>query len=134
MFTQTVSNFSKNEIPIKKSGIAMWHCVLIDDDFFIREAWTDILNSAGLNILTCCSFDELKESLVELPQDTPIFLDSDISPFERGEDVAQELAGLGYCELYLSTGYDAEFFDSLTCIKGVLGKEPPEWLLTDAAL
>jgi hypothetical protein len=53
-----------------------------------------------------------------------VYIDSNLGNKVRGENVAKELADLGFQELYIATGYSAENFSHVTWVKGIVGKDP----------
>lgn len=67
----------------------------------------------------------------DLDRATAIFIDSDLCDEMPGERFAWSLFDAGFTRLYLATGFDAERFPALPWLKGVLGKDPPDWSLLD---
>lgn len=110
----------------------MNHAVLIEDSPFIRMQWEFVGGKSGVQIAT---FGGLKDflSCTQKPQvSTPIFIDYELGNEHNGLEVAQMLSRLGYKSLYLCTCHSEESISPpAEIIKGVVGKEPPAWLLAN---
>lgn len=102
--------------------------ILIDDDHLLATAWKMSANNRGHHLLTFSNTTEARRIIPLLSQQTPIYIDSQLSnddKSEKGEIFAKELYDLGFHNLYLATGYCASQFKNLTWIKGFVGKEYP---------
>lgn len=106
-------------------SLTRYDAVLLDDDSLVHMMWKLAAKQAGKTLLAFTRVDELQSALPSVSKATPIYLDSDLGLQGRGEAVAQELHGLGYTELYIVTGYEADQFTHLPWLKGVRGKEAP---------
>lgn len=101
--------------------------VLVDDDLLVHEIWK--MSAQGKN-LTALYFESGKSLLSEvdnLETSTRFFIDSNLSNNEKGENLARELFQLGFQNLYLATGYEPENFKHVYWLKGIVGKEPPNF-------
>jgi len=54
-----------------------------------------------------------------------IYVDVNLANNVRGEEVARRIHDLGFTDIYLATGYDADGFPPLPYIKAVVGKDFP---------
>jgi hypothetical protein len=43
----------------------------------------------------------------------------------KGEEIAEKLFDMGFNNIYLATGYDADYFSDIPFIRGIVGKSPP---------
>jgi hypothetical protein len=101
--------------------------VLLDDHVWIRKGWELSAARAGKRLLTCGSIREFSVLERDLDRSTVIFIDSDLRDEMPGERFAWSLFDAGFTELYLATGFEAERFPVLPWLKGVQGKDPPDW-------
>ena len=101
--------------------------VLIDDDVFVREAWSLSAKKRGLNVLTLESSSTLKEIESALAKDTPIYVDVYLDG-EDGVELAGDLHQRGFSNLYLATGLEGfSPFESNKpdFVRGIVGKDFP---------
>jgi signal transduction histidine kinase len=99
---------------------------LLDDDLLNHQVWQMAAKRHDKHLICFSKKDELIRELSNIPLDAQIYLDSHLEEeSQRGEEIAKELFDLGYRELFLTTGYDAQKFLSLPWIKGVIGKQAP---------
>lgn len=103
--------------------------ILIDDDILVRMAWAERFSASGKKLEAFESFLRFNERASEVPKTVPIFVDASLSEGERGEDVTLKLSSSGFKRLFLATGYPASEFEHVTWVEGVVGKEPPSWVL-----
>jgi hypothetical protein len=97
----------------------------LDDDPLVHMMWKLAARHAGKSLLALALVSELRAQLPHLSHDIPIYLDIDLGSQGSGETIAQELHTMGFTELYLVTGFEADRFAHLPWLKGVLGKEAP---------
>lgn len=89
-----------------------------DEPLFIRQ-WENTFKN---------SLVSLKVNPQELPaKDALIFVDVQLKD-QSGLDIAQKLFALGYTNIFLTTSYAPEDFSNVSYIKGVIGKNPPDFL------
>lgn len=105
--------------------------VLLDDDLLVQQAWAYRAQSGSKKLLLFSTVEQFSEILPDLAKSTTIFIDSSLGKGVKGEDFAKQLYEMGFRELYLSTGYAASQFPPMPWIKGVIGKEPPDWFFAD---
>ena len=100
--------------------------ILIEDDPWLREAWVADAQAKGINLiaLECISDDSF---WLDVEKSTLILLDYDLGGEETGEEIAIRLASLGFNNIYLQTGHPTAMFSHLAAIRGVIGKDPPDW-------
>ncbi|MBI4668196.1 MAG: sensor histidine kinase [Elusimicrobia bacterium] len=100
--------------------------ILIDDDLLVHRMWQRAAKSHGQNLKTFKSPQEFFNAGGELfPKETAIYLDSVLGDDIKGEDFAQELHAKGFTNLYLATGHSPDKFKDISCLKAIVGKEPP---------
>jgi hypothetical protein len=116
-------------LPLKlsKPGTSSSSVVLIDDDELIHFSWTSAAQKSGINLVCYTSYKDLFVNIEQFDKSTPFYIDSDLNDELTGEQIAKKLYDLGYSELYLATGYEAEKFKNCDFLKGIQGKEPPKW-------
>ena len=105
-----------------------YKAVLIDDDILVRDSWLMRAKRAGVSLATFESIDEFKSILSSLPKTLPIFIDSNLGQGIKGEDFAKQLFEAGFTDLYLATGYPVSYFKPMSWLKGIVSKDPPDWL------
>jgi signal transduction histidine kinase len=98
--------------------------VLLDDDQLIRLTWEMKARKNNKSILCFASTIELWANLDKLDKNSIFYIDVHISEIENGEDISKELFKLGFLNLYLATGFEADQFAHVTWVKGVVGKNP----------
>lgn len=108
--------------PLKKEKPA---AILIDDDFLIRLTWKISAQSKGFSFIAFENCQDFIDQRDRFDLQIPIYIDSNLGKGVRGEEIAQDIYKLGFHEIYLTTGYEAEDFVSLPWIKAIVGKTPP---------
>lgn len=86
---------------------------LIDDDSLIHLSWKFAAEEAGVNFIGFDSFEAFLERESEIDKNTPISLDVDLGGNVSGIEIAAQIHKLGYSNIYLATGYDKEYLNSL---------------------
>jgi signal transduction histidine kinase len=113
-------------VPIEARGPAEVDLVHIDDDELMRMSWEFNAKKAGKKIMSLKDPEGVREKLKEIPKETLFYIDSYLGEnVISGQELAKELFEMGYENLYMSTGYEANNFDNMPWIKGVIGKEAP---------
>ncbi len=110
----------ESQVEAKKST-----SILLDDDMLIRMTWQ---MSAKEKNIALEIFEEPKQLFDNIDQfscESTFYIDSNLSDGQKGEDVAKALSQAGFTNLYLATGYEAEQFQDLEFLKGVIGKDAP---------
>lgn len=104
-----------------------WDAVLVDDDVWVREAWRDAARERGHKLLTLAHPRDADDALRTVERSTPVFVDLDLAHGERGEDLVHALKELGFANLFLATGYDAQHIGASvkSVVRAVLGKDYP---------
>lgn len=104
--------------------------VLIDDNPWIREQWTVSLSAHGKRLGGFESGEEFLASDYLVATKTPIFVDlklgDNVCP---GEKLLIKLHRGGYRNLFLATAFDTSHLNLNKYLRGIVGKEPPKWLL-----
>lgn len=101
--------------------------ILIDDDKMIQLSWELKATKTGTNLKCFFSVEAFLEKIEIANHDCVIYIDSELGNGSKGEIEARKLFEMGFKNIFLSTGYQAEDFDlkSLPWIKGIINKRPP---------
>lgn len=104
-------------------------CVLIDDDELVRLMWGLAAESAGKRLLSLAQAAEFWSWSSRLSASIPIYIDYNLPTRPSGDELARQLVGAGFTNLYFQTGCDAKsiLLELRPWIRGVVGKDPP-WL------
>lgn len=97
----------------------------LDDDELIRHMWRRHCNRIEQPLVSCTSFEELLENLINAEKDVSIYLDHDLGVGPNGIEIAKELRAKGFYNLTLSTGYDADDIEEPQLFVAIVGKRPP---------
>lgn len=99
---------------------------LIDDDFeLIHAVWGSVAKSNGLNIKMFSTPHEFFSYADTIDRQTPIYIDVSLKDGVKGTDVALEIHKLGFDEINLATGYNADSINTPAFIRRVVGKDFP---------
>lgn len=100
--------------------------ILIDDDELVRMTWTFKAKSSGSSLQVYDSFQSFKNDLENIDRSSTIYLDSDLGVELTGEELAEEISQLGFKEIHLVTGKDADLVTvNRHLFTSIRGKEPP---------
>lgn len=111
-------------IPAATKPAAGLRAVLLDDDPLVHMNWKMAAKSAGAELKSYKTPQELAGAAETLPRDIPLYIDSELGDDIKGEDIAKTLHDKGFTDISMATGHSAEKFASLPWLK-VVGKEPP---------
>jgi len=109
------------------SDLKFYDGILIDDDELIHLIWKDVAKSKNKQLKSFFSVDEFFNTNQSIDPKSTIFIDSNLGPNIKGEEVASKIYALGFEKIYLITGYSKESFPNIPFIMGIQGKEPP-WI------
>ncbi len=98
--------------------------VIIDEDSSLTDAWMLRGKMRGISVLAANSIATLKEILLVVSADTPIYIDADWRAEFSGAELAKHLAQLGCQNLHLATADHATQLSPMPWIHQVTGKEP----------
>jgi hypothetical protein len=99
--------------------------VLIDDDKIIHIGWTRMAALKGVPIRCFFSVEQFLEVASEIPNDSRIYIDSDLKSDEPGELKSKKIFELGFKNIYLVTGFTDILQTTYPWLKDVLPKKPP---------
>lgn len=77
------------------------------------------------NIRTFISIDDFLTEVQWISRSSPIYIDVDLGPGIRGEQVAEKINALGFRKIYLTTGYQAADIVVPDFVSKVVGKDFP---------
>jgi FixJ family two-component response regulator len=101
-------------------------CVLIDDDKeLVHVIWAMSAKSHDLKIKMFSTPSEFFAEAESLDPLTPIYVDVSLGNGVKGTDVATQIHNLGFTEINLTTGYEADSIQVPIFIKKVCGKDFP---------
>ncbi len=99
--------------------------ILVDDDPLVRMIWEHAAKEKKIKFKTYQSSKEFLRDIKDINLSSKVYIDSNLGNDEKGEELAQHLHSKNFTSLYITTGYEPEEFNSLTFLKGILGKTPP---------
>ncbi len=101
-------------------------CVHIEDDEILRQAWRIEAKSASVQLISVSCFEDVKHLLPTIPKTATFYIDYDLGTGKfKGDEIARVLFSQGFKELFICSGYDAEYFKSMSYVKGFVSKQGP---------
>jgi anti-sigma regulatory factor (Ser/Thr protein kinase) len=101
-------------------------CLIDDDTDLIHAVWASVASSKGLKIKMYSNSQEFMADAAMIDRRTPIYVDVSLGNGVSGIDVAHDIHKLGFTEINLATGYQAESMAIPPFIHRVVGKDFPE--------
>jgi len=101
--------------------------ILIDDDPLIQTTWQIHAKNKKQTCKIYSHPDAFFKEANSFELNTPIYIDSNLSDNLKGEIIAKDIFALGFKNLYLSTGYDADHFPKMDWIRSIVDKYPPSY-------
>lgn len=101
-------------------------CLIDDDRQLIHTIWNSIAKEKRLNIIMFATSQEFLSAADKIDRSTPIYVDVSLGEGILGTDFAHEIHKLGFIEINLATGYDADSIEIPHFICRVVGKDFPE--------
>lgn len=98
--------------------------ILLDDQKLVTKTWHIQSKKFNKKIITFNNTDIFMNLINSFDKETNIYLDSNLGS-ESGENIAKILFDRGFCNIYITTGYDPKKVKGIPWIKGIIGKEPP---------
>lgn len=98
---------------------------LVDDDEFVRKTWENVAKKLGKKVRVFENADTFFSKIEEMDFDTKIYLDSDLGPGVRGEEIAKKVKDIGFKYIYLATGKNRSEFQEMPWITDIVKKKPP---------
>ena len=105
--------------------------VLIENDELVRSHWERRCARAKKKIRTFRSCQEFYNSIRDFKHDANFFVDKNLGEALSGIELTKSLHNQGYRNIYLCTADTLINIKSIQWIKGVIGKLPPTWILSD---
>ncbi len=103
--------------------------ILLDDDPWVRAEWQSQGKKYAKNIFVSESFSEIALLLGSLPKDIPLFIDVELGPHVNCLQILRDLSAEGFTNIFLATAHASTPFQFQEGVKGLIGKDPPAWLL-----
>ena len=115
-------------VPIEISATRIRYdlCLLDDDTQLIHAVWASVAESKGLTIKMFATPQAFFGSADSIDRQTPIYVDISLGDGIKGTDVSEEIHKLGFVNINLATGYDADSIVAPAFIRQVVGKDFPE--------
>lgn len=99
--------------------------ILLDDSMSVTMSWELEAEKKGVDIKTFNEIDGFMSHVKKCRKEVEIYVDSDLNSYISGEALLKELDGLGFKNIFLETGSDANDYKHVTWVKSVVGKKPP---------
>lgn len=100
--------------------------ILIDDDSLIRMSWQMAAKKAGVELRVYSSVADFLDFAAEFsPDETTIYIDSDLDDGLKGEIEAEKIFNLGFKAIHMATGHSADELNIPSYISSVQGKRAP---------
>ncbi len=117
------------QIPISCGSLPVSvDAVLLDDDELVHLVWDAVARRSGGNLIHYYEPEKFLDGIESLDRKSIIFLDAHLGNGVSGEGLVPKIHEMGFEKIYITTGYEAERFDRISGLSGVVGKEPPECL------
>jgi len=115
-------------VPIEISATRIRYdlCLLDDDTQLIHAVWASVAESKGLKIKMFATPQDFFASADSIDRQTPIYVDISLGNGIKGTDVSHEIHKLGFVNINLATGYDADSIVVPAFIRQVVGKDFPD--------
>jgi signal transduction histidine kinase len=101
-------------------------CLIDDDTDLIHPVWATVASSKGLNIKMFSTPQAFLSAADKIDRQTPVYIDVSLGNGVSGIDVAHDIHKLGFTEINLATGYQADSIVVPPFIHHVVGKDFPE--------
>lgn len=99
--------------------------VLIDDQELIHKTWQSVARLTNKKLLCYYSIQEFYRAMPDIDPRTKLYIDSQLGPYVKGEEVAKELYKKGFKRIYLTTGHNKNQYPPMPWIVDIIGKKPP---------
>jgi|GEM_PF-1849342 len=111
-------------IGVLKASTKLIDAILIDDDELVAQMWRLSAAKHHKRILIFQNPDALIQSSGKFDSQTPIYVDYHLGELD-GLKVSEELTQLGFKNVYLTTGEEADRFPPTDYLSGIIDKSPP---------
>jgi FixJ family two-component response regulator len=101
-------------------------CLIDDDQVLVHAVWASVASSKGLKIKLFASPQAFHAEADKIDRQTPIYVDVSLGNGVSGIDVAEEIHKLGFEDINLATGYQADSMIVPSFIRRVVGKDFPD--------
>ncbi|MDH5580916.1 MAG: hybrid sensor histidine kinase/response regulator [Bdellovibrionales bacterium] len=115
----------KSAILYTPINISQKTVIHIEDDPYLRMAWEESAQNAGIRYKGFSSYEEVLPILRRLKEDFDFYIDNELGEGKlTGVEAASDLNKKGFSNLYLTTGYSNNKDFNFPFLKGVFGKTP----------
>jgi signal transduction histidine kinase len=101
-----------------------YDAIVIDDDTLVHMTWKMAAKEIGKRLICYSTPHDFLSHADSFDLSTPVFIDVNLSNGIRGEDVAIQIAALGFSNINLATGYESDSVIAPSCVRCVVGKDP----------
>jgi hypothetical protein len=117
-----------------RTTVLVIDAILIDDNPWVRDLWEDRGRQFGKIIRTFATYMDFVPVAAHMDRRTPIFVDLRFGGENdwTGRKIIRRLKGLGFNSLFLATAFRLDESPEQIGVRGVVGKEPPTWLVADS--
>lgn len=110
-------------ISIKDDSKTEYDAILIDDNSLIQLLWTLSAKKHHKKLGVFSSPSDFYDQFNSHYESIPIYIDYCLGDGLSGQDVAKNLHSKGCKQIYLTTGYEPDYFEPMPWIQGIVGKE-----------
>jgi len=103
-------------------------CLIDDDQTLVGPMWAMVAASKGLKIKLFATPNEFAAEADKIEHQTPIYIDVTLGNGISGIDVAHDICKMGFTEINLATGYQADSINIPSFITRVVGKDFPDFI------
>jgi hypothetical protein len=114
-----------NSVQISEDKIRYDLCLIDDDTELIHAVWGSVAKSNEFNIKMFSTPQAFLDSANMINRLTPIYIDVSLGNGVKGTDIALEIHKLGFTEINLATGYNAESIEAPSFVRRIVGKDFP---------
>ncbi len=113
-------------VPIElKQPLKRLDAILIDDDPLMGYVWTETAKTSNKSFEWFNDPELFFAKTEHYDPSVEIYIDVSLAKNVKGQDVAIKLSQMGFANLHLATGYEADSVDKPAVVKTVIGKDCP---------
>ncbi len=113
-------------VPIElKQPLKHLDAILIDDDPLMGYVWTETAKTSNKSFEWFNDPELFFAKVEQYDPNVEIYIDVSLAKNVKGQDVAIKLSQMGFANLHLATGYEADSIDKPAVVKTIIGKDCP---------